>query len=65
MRRIVLFHVVLDTLLLAMPLSAQLPDSTDVQLQAAMQKETIDGDLKGAIAIYKEVIAAAKGNWMR
>lgn len=34
----------------------------DVQLKAAMQKELVDGDLKGAIAMYEKIVADAGGN---
>ncbi len=43
-------------LLLAAP---QKKDSSDAALRAAMDKETVDGDLKAAIEQYKKVIASS------
>src|SRR6266536_2499952 len=43
-------------LLLAAP---QKKDSSEATLRAAMDKETVDGDLKAAIEQYKKVIASS------
>src|SRR5262245_43091475 len=46
----------LGTLLLAASLAwTQAPDRNQMALQAAMKKETVDGDLKGAIEAYKKL----------
>jgi WD40 repeat protein len=37
-------------------------DQAEVQLQAAITKETVDGDLEGAIGLYKKIVAAHAGN---
>lgn len=56
--------VVLATLLLSSAASARQQAGGDVavQLKAAMQKELVDGDLNGAIAMYQKVVAAAGSN---
>ena len=36
---------------------AQKPGRAEVSLEAAAKKEMVDGDLKGAIALYREIIA--------
>jgi len=47
---------------LAAVTAAQNGAQTEKQFQAALQKEMVSGDLKGAIAIYKEVVAQAGSN---
>ncbi|MBI5084197.1 MAG: PD40 domain-containing protein [Acidobacteria bacterium] len=43
--------------------SAQAPSAqANVTLQRAMRKETLEGDLKGAIALYGKAVAEAKGD---
>jgi len=42
----------------AVTLSAQ----ADVTLQRAMRKETLEGDLKGAIVLYQKAVAEAKSD---
>jgi len=42
--------------------AGQKNDQADVQLKAAMNKELVDGDLKGAIELYQKVIAGFSGN---
>jgi Tol biopolymer transport system component len=37
--------------------AAQVQDRPDLQLKAAVYKETVEGDLQGAIALYKQVVA--------
>ena len=44
------------TLIQGMLALAQKQDAADVLLQKAIQKEMVDGDLKGAIELYKEVV---------
>lgn len=44
------------------PAPAQRNVSPEVLLQSAIQKETVDGDLKAAIELYKEVVTKAGGN---
>jgi Tol biopolymer transport system component len=44
----------ISTALLA---QTQTPASPDVLLKAAMQKEQVDGDLPGALALYKDIVA--------
>jgi Tol biopolymer transport system component len=46
--------------LLLTPVVAQKGDQADVQMKAAIQKEVVDGDLKGAIEIYRKI--AESGN---
>src|SRR5258706_9736064 len=43
------------TLGAALLLSGQKGGRTDLQLQAAINKETVEGDLKGAIEQYKKI----------
>ncbi len=38
---------------------AQAQDRSDLQLKSAIYKETVDGDLQGAIAIYKQIVSTA------
>ena len=56
--------VVLAAVVLATAASAQQKArvDVDVQLKAATQKELVDGDLKGAIALYEKIVANAGGN---
>jgi hypothetical protein len=42
--------------------AGQKPNQADVQLKAAMNKELVDGDLKGAIELYQKIIATSGGN---
>jgi len=57
-------HTTLFTLILTLALAAgaQRNDSAEVLLRAAMDKETVDGDLKAAIEQYKKVLARAGSN---
>ena len=51
------------TLVLAVTVLAQLlAAQADVTLQRAMRKETLEGDLKGAIALYEKTVAQAVGD---
>jgi Tol biopolymer transport system component len=56
--------VTLATVLLTSVTSAQQSARVDVevQLKAALQKELVDGDLKGAIEMYKTIVANAGAN---
>ena len=45
---------------LAAPLAAQKPDPAQAALKAAIDKEMVDGDLKGAIALYEKTVAASR-----
>jgi Tol biopolymer transport system component len=47
---------------LAVPLAAQKPDPAQTALKAAIDKEMVDGDLKGAIALYEKTVAEARGD---
>jgi Tol biopolymer transport system component len=42
--------------------AGQTNDQAEVQLKAAMHKELVDGDLKGAIELYQKIIAGFSGN---
>jgi len=44
------------------PLTAQKPGPAQVALQAAIDKEMADGDLKGAIALYEKTVAVARND---
>jgi Tol biopolymer transport system component len=46
----------------AAPIAAQKPQAAETLMQTANKKEVVDGDLAGAIEIYKKAVAAAKGN---
>ena len=48
--------------LLSIAGSAQQADDPGVLLRAAIEKEEVDGDLQGAIDLYKEIIAKYGGN---
>jgi len=48
-------------LLLAAVAIAQSNASLEVQLKAAMNKELVDGDLEGAIELYKQIAASPNG----
>ncbi|MFN7939396.1 MAG: hypothetical protein U0R19_39080 [Bryobacteraceae bacterium] len=50
------------TTLIALTAIAQRNDSPEVMLRVAMDKETVDGDLKAAIEGYKKVLAKAGTN---
>jgi Tol biopolymer transport system component len=41
---------------------AQKDDQAEVMLQAAKQKQLVDGDLEGAIQLYKNIVANYSGN---
>ncbi|MBI4907793.1 MAG: PD40 domain-containing protein [Acidobacteria bacterium] len=45
---------------LTCPLFAQSTDRTDVAFHAARKKETVDGDLKGAIEAYKKLVQSGR-----
>lgn len=49
-------------ILLSTSLWAQTPNRAEVQLQTAVNRETVDGDLKGAIELYRKVAADHRGN---
>ena len=58
MRRLLLLTI---AVVLTMPLwTAQRDNRADAQLQAAINKETVEGDLKSAVDLYKKV--AQSGN---
>jgi len=54
--------LILAGVLLAGGVIAQQKNQPEIDLQAAIRKETVDGDLKGAIEQYKKIIAANRGN---
>ena len=45
----------LAALTAALLLTGQTGQPADVQLKAAIYKETVDGDLKGAIELYRKI----------
>jgi Tol biopolymer transport system component len=47
---------------LVVPLAAQKPAPAQVALKAAIDKEMVDGDLKGAIALYEKTVAQARSD---
>jgi Tol biopolymer transport system component len=50
------------TTMLAALLMGQTPQEAEKRLQAAIHKETVEGDLRGAVAAYRKVIAGAGPN---
>jgi Tol biopolymer transport system component len=46
----------------ALMLSAQAGNDPEKQLQAAINKEVVEGDLNGAINLYKKIVADSNGN---
>jgi len=67
MRTVILRSVVLLAVLGAgafwhFPARAQGTPEAERLLQKAIQKETVDGDLKGAIELYKKIVALPGGN---
>lgn len=56
-------HILLLTAVVAIVASAQAPaDKLTVDLQAAIQKESVQGDLKAAIAMYEKLAARASAS---
>ncbi|MBI4909594.1 MAG: PD40 domain-containing protein [Acidobacteria bacterium] len=47
---------------MAAPLAGQKPGAAQTALKAAIDKEMVDGDLKGAIVLYEKAVAEAKGD---
>lgn len=47
---------------LSFVLSAQAPDRAEVRLQAAVNRETVEGDLKGAIDLYRKLAVEYRAN---
>ncbi len=45
--------------ILAAPVVAQKPNAAQAALKAAIDREVVDGDLKGAIALYEKTVAQA------
>ena len=54
--------LILAGVLLAGGVIAQQKKQQEIDLQAAIRKETVDGDLKGAIDRYKKIVAANRNN---
>ena len=54
-----LTRLVLAAVALGVLAGAQSQDRPDLQLKAAVYKETVEGDLQGAIALYKQIVANA------
>jgi len=54
--------IVLAGVLLAGGVIEQQEKQPEIDLQAAIRKETVDGDLKGAIAQYQKIVAANRNN---
>ena len=53
---------IVAALLLALLAAGQKNDQAEVQLKAAMHKELVDGDLKGAIEQYQKILASFGSN---
>jgi Tol biopolymer transport system component len=53
------FRTLILMLTVAAMLSAQSGGDADVMLQRAIRKESVEGDLKGAIELYKKIVAGA------
>jgi len=51
--------VALAIVALAVLVGAQSQDRPDLQLKAAVYKETVEGDLQGAVALYKQIVSNA------
>jgi Tol biopolymer transport system component len=56
------FAVTAAAAVLALPVWTQTVDRAEVALQGALKKETVDGDLKGAIEAYRKVALSYRGN---
>jgi Tol biopolymer transport system component len=56
------FAVTVAAAVLALPVWTQTVDRAEVALQGALKKETVDGDLKGAIEAYRKVALSYRGN---
>jgi Tol biopolymer transport system component len=54
-----LTRLVLAAVALGVLAGAQTQDRPDLQLKAAVYKETVEGDLQGAIALYKQIVSNA------
>ncbi len=54
-----LTSVALVIVAFAVLVGAQSQDRPDLQLKAAVYKETVEGDLQGAIAVYKQIVSNA------
>ena len=54
-----LTSLALAVVALGVLVGAQGQDRPDLQLKAAVYKETVEGDLQGAIAIYKQIVSNA------
>jgi Tol biopolymer transport system component len=63
MRKRTIMRTILTALLAAaLAQGAQKTGQLEVDLQAAIQKETVQGDLKAAIAMYEKILARAGAN---
>lgn len=62
MKRALVIGITMVALGAGAMLKAQSPRSAEVQMKAAQQKAEVEGDLKGAIEVYKKVIVAAGSN---
>lgn len=56
------FAVTLAAAVLTLPVSAQTVDRAEVALLGAVKKETVDGDLKGAIEAYRKIAVSNRNN---
>ena len=52
-------RLVLAAVALGVLAGAQSQNRPEVQLKAAVYKETVEGDLQGAIALYKQIVSSA------
>ena len=50
-------HILLACLLAIAPVAGQNSTRAEVELQKAIQKETVDGDLRGAMDVYRRLAA--------
>lgn len=54
--------MILGLLLLAMPVAGQKSRPAEMLLESARQKETVEGDLKGALRVYEDVVKRHAGD---
>jgi Tol biopolymer transport system component len=54
-----LTSLTLAVVALGVLVGAQTQDRPDLQLKSAIYKETVDGDLQGAVALYKQIVSTA------
>ena len=57
-----LMTLLMAGVLMAQMATAQRNDKAEVLLQAAQHKQLVEGDLKGAIRIYNQIVATHSNN---